>query len=32
MLTKDGIERKFKEQLALELNCAPEDFPGRRSS
>ena len=28
MLTKDGIERKFKEQLALELNCAPEDFSG----
>ncbi len=26
MLTKDGIERKLKEQLALELNCAPEDF------
>ena len=28
MLTKDEIERKFKEQLALELNCAPEDFSG----
>ena len=28
MLTKGGIERKFKEQLALELNCAPEDFSG----
>lgn len=28
MLTKDVIERKFKEQLALELNCAPEDFSG----
>ena len=28
MLTKDGIERKFKEQLALEFGCAPEDFSG----
>ncbi len=28
MLTKDGSEQKFKEQLALELNCAPEDFSG----
>ncbi len=31
MLTKDGIERKFKEQLALELNCAPEDFSGEEN-
>ncbi len=28
MLTKDGIERKLKEQLALEFGCAPEDFSG----
>lgn len=28
MLTKGGIERKFKEQLALEFGCAPEDFSG----
>ena len=25
-MTKDEIARKFMEQLALELNCAPEDF------
>ena len=31
MLTKDGIERKFKEQLALELNCAPEGFSGEEN-
>ena len=31
MLTKDGIERKLKEQLALELNCAPEDFSGEEN-
>ena len=31
MLTKEGIERKFKEQLALELNCAPEDFSGEEN-
>ena len=31
MLTKGGIERKFKEQLALELNCAPEDFSGEEN-
>lgn len=31
MLTKDGIERKFKEQLALEFGCAPEDFSGEEN-
>ncbi len=28
MLTKEEIDRKFKEQLALEFGCAPEDFSG----
>ena len=31
MLTKDGIERKLKEQLALEFGCAPEDFSGEEN-
>ena len=26
MRSKEEIDRKFREQLALELNCAPEDF------
>ena len=28
MMTWEDIERRFREQLARELNCAPEDFSG----
>ena len=31
MLTKEEIERKLKEQLALEFGCAPEDFSGEEN-
>ncbi len=28
MRSRESIEQRFREQLALELNCAPEDFCG----